>query len=308
MKLNLTAQSREQEILLAYLQENASEVLAEKINRGVPVEKNGVPLMMKKDLSGFLKYATEEAKKVAAKGATAACIEDTTVFGWMMHYFEEDTIEDSYFHPDGTPYTPTKKKTKKPAPAKPRETPRGKPQQEDEFTIFDMLANLPMEESPAEETLAYHSESGPTEDEIQAAIAAYDEMEMPEIDPEEPAQPTPPVSYEQWEAVQRQYPKAIILMVAGSRVEAYGAHALILSRDLGLKLDSRDFGAASPLPAVSFAYSLFETYFPMIYAEYDVVLVVSSDTDPIYYRREQPNAPIRQWQRNRLCRRIRRCP
>ena len=58
MKLNLTAQSREQEILLAYLQENASEVLAEKINRGVPVEKNGVPLMMKKDLSGFLKYAT----------------------------------------------------------------------------------------------------------------------------------------------------------------------------------------------------------------------------------------------------------
>ena len=40
-KLNLEATSREQEIVKAYLEDNASETLAEKINNGTPVEKDG---------------------------------------------------------------------------------------------------------------------------------------------------------------------------------------------------------------------------------------------------------------------------
>ena len=140
MKLNLQTQNKEQEILLAYLEQNASATLAEKINNGIPANKNGTQLVMKKDLTGFMKYATEEARKAAPKGATSACIDDTTVFGWLMHYFEEDCIEGRYFNLDGTPYTPPKKETKKSAPAKPKENSKPQPKQETELTLFDILA------------------------------------------------------------------------------------------------------------------------------------------------------------------------
>ena len=50
--LNLTANGKAQELILAYLQENASDVLAEKINNGVTVEKDGKTLISKKDLDG----------------------------------------------------------------------------------------------------------------------------------------------------------------------------------------------------------------------------------------------------------------
>ena len=40
MKLNLETNSREQELVKAYLEENASETLAEKINNGTPFEKD----------------------------------------------------------------------------------------------------------------------------------------------------------------------------------------------------------------------------------------------------------------------------
>lgn len=63
--LNLTANGKPQELILAYLQENVSDVLAEKINNGVYIEKDGKRLLSKKDLDGFMRFATDEAKKLA---------------------------------------------------------------------------------------------------------------------------------------------------------------------------------------------------------------------------------------------------
>ena len=80
-KLNLEATSREQEIVKAYLEENASETLAGKINNGTPVEKDGKHLINRKTLDGFMRYACDEARKLAAKGASSACVEDMVVFG-----------------------------------------------------------------------------------------------------------------------------------------------------------------------------------------------------------------------------------
>ena len=51
--LNLTASGKPQELVLAYLQENASDVLAEKINSGTPFEKDGKQLVNKKTLDGL---------------------------------------------------------------------------------------------------------------------------------------------------------------------------------------------------------------------------------------------------------------
>lgn len=106
--LNLTAVEAEQELIKKYLTENASDSLAEKINNGIRIEKNGKTLISKKTLDGFMKYANEEARKLAAKGATSACVEDKIVYGWAMHYFEEDSIEGTLYNEDGTEYKPPK--------------------------------------------------------------------------------------------------------------------------------------------------------------------------------------------------------
>ena len=110
--LNLTAQGTEQELIKKYLEENASETLAEKINNGVRIVKDGKTLISRKTLDGFMKYAQDEARKLATKGATCACIEDTVVFGWAIHYFEEDAIVGTLYNEDGTEYkAPRPKKT-----------------------------------------------------------------------------------------------------------------------------------------------------------------------------------------------------
>ena len=89
MKLNLEAKTKDQELVKAYLEENASEVLAEKINTGVRIEKDGKTLINKKTLDGFFRYASDEARKLASKGANFTCVEDKVVYGWAIHYFEE---------------------------------------------------------------------------------------------------------------------------------------------------------------------------------------------------------------------------
>ena len=108
VRLNLTAVGAEQELIKKYLAENASDSLADKINNGIPIEKDGKTLISKKTLDGFMKYANEEARKLAAKGATSACVEDKIVYGWAMHYFEEDSIEGMLYNEDGTEYKPLK--------------------------------------------------------------------------------------------------------------------------------------------------------------------------------------------------------
>ena len=89
MRLNLKTKSKEQELVKAYLEENASEMLAEKINNGTPFEKDGKILLNRKTLDGFMSFATEEARKQTEKGARCAMVEDDVVFGWAVHYFEE---------------------------------------------------------------------------------------------------------------------------------------------------------------------------------------------------------------------------
>ena len=106
--LNLTANGKAQELILAYLQETASDVLAKKINNGTPFIKDGKQLVNKKSLDGIMKYAADEARKLAEKGANSACVEDSVVYGWAIHYFEEDSIQGKLYNQDGTEYTPPK--------------------------------------------------------------------------------------------------------------------------------------------------------------------------------------------------------
>ena len=146
MTLNLTATTTEEKVLKEYLEQNASEVLAVKINDGVPVEKDGKKLISKKTLAGFMKYATEEARKQAAKGATSACLHSDIVFGWAIHYFEEDSILGTLYNEDGTEYKAAKPATKiltpsstvaTNTPTTPTPKPKPKAGQMSMFDLFD---------------------------------------------------------------------------------------------------------------------------------------------------------------------------
>jgi hypothetical protein len=99
MELKLKAENRNEELVLEYLKNNVSPILAEKINKG------------KKTLQGCWNFITGEAKKKAVSGC--ACIEDAEVFGWAMHYFEEDAIKECKTAPSAK-VTATKKEA--PAP------------------------------------------------------------------------------------------------------------------------------------------------------------------------------------------------
>lgn len=74
--LTLKAENANEEKVLAYLTANASDTLAAKINAGT------------KTLSAALTYCNGLARKEAVKGV--ACIDDAVVFGWCIHFFEEE--------------------------------------------------------------------------------------------------------------------------------------------------------------------------------------------------------------------------
>ena len=138
MKLNLDAKTNEERKVKAYLEANASEILAEKINNGTVIEKDGITLKNKKTLDGFMKYASDEARKLAEKSANSACVEDEVVFGWAVHYFEEDSIEGTLFNEDGTEYKKQPGATAK-APTVKYTPP--KPQPKPQMSMFDMFEN-----------------------------------------------------------------------------------------------------------------------------------------------------------------------
>ena len=133
IKLNLKTSNKAQEQIKQYLEENVSQILADKINNGVKITKDNKTLLNKKDLDGFWKFATDEARKQAEKGSNGAYVDNETVFGWAIHYFEEDTIEGKLFNEDGTeiiketPKQLTKIETK---PKKPENA---------QATLFDMM-------------------------------------------------------------------------------------------------------------------------------------------------------------------------
>ena len=154
IELTLVTTSTAHERIKEYLEQNVSEVLADKINNGVKIEKDGKTLINKKTLDGFMTYACSEAQKIAEKGARGACVEDSVVFGWAIHYFEEDSIVGVLYNEDGTEYkaapqkkAPTKKikPTEKPTPKtteKPVEKTAEKPAEkpvEAQMSLFDFF-------------------------------------------------------------------------------------------------------------------------------------------------------------------------
>lgn len=183
MKLNLEAKTPAERKIKAYLEANASELLADKINNGVHIQKNSKTLLNKKTLDGFMKFACDEAKKQAEKGASCACIDDEIVYGWAVHYFEEDSIEGILYGEDGTEYRPEKVVRQSPAPSVSCPPKEKAPQ----MSLFEMLdTGSASEEQKAVPTTSKsdfpaEEDEEPTEKErreILAEAAAEEEREL----------------------------------------------------------------------------------------------------------------------------------
>ena len=265
MKLNLQATTKEEQKVKAYLEANASEVLAEKINGGVRIQKDGKTLINKKTLADFLKFACDEAKKQAEKGAQSACIDDAVVYGWAVHYFEEDSIEGTLYNEDGTEYKAPMPKTKpvqkKPTPPMPKPKPQ--------LSIFDMvLANKPADEENKE------PDDEPTDEGYAEAAEALTEEETAKP-PERMVSPM----YRKYLDAQGKYPHAVVAMRLGDFYEVFGKNAEMLADELHLTLTGRDCGLESRVPMVGFPYHASDVYFGKILSNGHTLVVMENDDE-----------------------------
>ena len=226
MKLNLEAKTKEQQRIKAYLEENASDILAGKINNGVLIKKDGKILLNRKTLDGFMSFASEEAKKQAEKGAKCAMVEDDVVFGWAVHYFEEDSIEGTLYNDDGSEYKEPSKATKsKPvsAPSKPKQA---------QISLFD----------EPEKT----------------------DIESPQEEKPQSKQDTISPLYKTYLQLAQRYPGAVVAYRVGDFYEIFGETARRIGETLSLTITSRDCGLPERVPMIGFPYHAAELYFGKI--------------------------------------------
>ena len=266
MKLNLQATTKEERKVKAYLEANASEMLAEKINNGVRIQKDGKMLFNRKTLASFMKFACDEAKKQAEKGASSACIDDSVVYGWAVHYFEEDSIEGTLYNEDGTEYkAPVPKVTAK-APAVKSVPP--KPQPKPQMSMFDLL------DAKSEELAAEEPDDEPTDEDDTEAAEALAEKETAK-----PPERTVSPMYQKYLDVQEKYPQAVVAMRLGDFYEVFGKNAEMLADELHLTLTGRDCGLESRVPMVGFPYHASDVYFGKILSNGHTLVVMENDDE-----------------------------
>lgn len=268
MTLNLDAKTNEERKVKAYLEANASEVLAEKINNGVRIQKDGKTLLNKKTLAGFMKFACDEAKKQAEKGAQSACIDDDTVYGWAVHYFEEDSIEGTLYNEDGTEYKIQPKSTAKAPAVKPVPS---KPQPKPQMSMFDLMGE-DLEGKPEEEKPEDDEDTMPSDEEIQEIMA-----EIAEEEKTKPSKRTASPVYQKYLDVQGKYPQAIVAMRLGDFYEVLGKNAEMLADELHLTLTGRDCGLENRVPMVGFPYHASDAYFDKIVRNGHSVVLIEND-------------------------------
>ena len=282
MTLQLTATTTEEKVLKEYLEQNVSEVLADKINNGVPVEKDGKKLVSRKTLAGFMKYATDEARKQATKGATSACLHSDIVFGWAIHYFEEDSILGTLYNEDGTEYKAAKPATKILPPASTIATdtptapaPKPKAGQMSMFDLFDeseteVEGTTETDESDEEEValdIAVEAPESPVED-VEPEVE-----QVPTVEVKEPEKPVISPLWTRYQGYRDEHPDAVIVMRVGDFYEIFGESAENASKPLELTVVSRDFGLSERVPMIGFPYHRADAYIEKLRAFTDVAII-----------------------------------
>ena len=302
-KLNLQAKDETQKIIKEYLEEHVSDTLAEKINNGVLIQKGGKSLLNKKTLEGCIEFSAQEAQKLVEKGARAACIQDCVVFGWAIHYFEEDSIEGTLYNPDGTEYKP--KTTAPPVSVSTTYTlPATKPKPQ--MSLFDLLEKdssaqkqenvcknqSEADEEPTEEELfeAANCDEDPTEKKL--CEAANCNKPVDEIKPVQ----IPAVEnlgspfYQRYKKMQEKYLDHIVAFRRGDFYEILGSNAELFAKEFSLTLTGRDCGLSERVPMVGFPLQAADAYLANAVEKGYKIAVVDTSDDVKLLEKEEPKA------------------
>lgn len=266
MKLNLQATDNMQKVILDYLEQTITETLANKINNGVEIEKNNKKLINKKTLKGFWNYATQEAQKMAEKGARSAVIQDEIVFGWAIHYFEEDSIEEELYNLDGSKFELPKpqrtKSTINTTPVIPQIKPKTKQEQAGQMSLFDIFDNPPQQEEPKQEIV-------------------QEEKKKPIEQPKQKGN----LVYQRYMEIQNKYPNAILAYRIGDFYEIFGDNAKIVAEKIDLTLTGRECGLPERQPMVGFPYHAAESYINKI-TDFATVVVFEHNQEILHEQKK----------------------
>ena len=285
-KLNLQAKDETQKIIKEYLEEHVSVPLAEKINNGVLIQKDGKSLLNKKSMDGCIEFSVQEAQKLVEKGARAACIQDCVVFGWAIHYFEEDSIEGTLYNTDGTEYKP--KTTSPLACVSTTYTPPA-PKPKPQMSLFDLLEkdSSAQKQENVRENQSEEDEE-PTEEELFEA-ANCDET----VDKVKPVQ-IPAVEnlgspfYQRYKKMQEKYPAHIVTFRRGDFYEILGRNAELFAKEFSLTLTGRDCGLSERVPMVGFPFQTADTYLPKAVEKGYKIAVIDTLDDVKLLEKEEP--------------------
>ena len=296
MKLNLETKTKEQELIKQYLEENASETLVEKINNGVKIQKDNKTLLNKKNLDTFMKYASEEARRVAEKGANCACIEDKVVYGWAIHYFEEDEIVGNLYNEDGTEYKVEVKKTVAPKVESKQQTPKKSDKQQ---TFFDLMSfNTTNTQEKVEIENKEIEQSEPTTEELNAPPVEYEidendnniedftKEEIEEVLEQEAKENAIQNYYKVYHEQELNYPDIVVLTRLGDFYEAFNENAERIAKVLNLTLTSKDVGLQNKIPLAGFPIHVKETYIEKL-QKYYTILIIESENITFYEKIEE---------------------
>ena len=308
MKLQLQTNNPQEEYIKAYLEKNADNVLAEKINKGTPFTKDGKTLINKKTIDGFMDYANKQAREIAEKGKTYAMINEKTVCGWAIHYFGEDSIEEKLYTLDGEEYKSPKPvykpKTTTTAPTVVKAEP--KPQ----LSLFDMLSENKEEtaettEEENKETLSLKAQMAkysqpdpledydeePTQEDIQDAFNSIDNEVFDDtltVKEEKPKLLGSPV-YQNYMKIQNQYPDCIVVYRLGDFYEIFGKNAITIAGELELTLTGRDCGLEERVSMVGYPYHVADKYVSKMIANGHKVAIVENLDDVKIRQKEDPD-------------------
>ena len=205
-----------------------------------------------------MKYACDEARKLAEKGANSACIDDQTVYGWAIHYFEEESIEGTLYTIDGAEYNPTVKRVGSNAV---KAKPEPKKQENVQFSFFDDLT-----EQEVKEHETNNSSVDTEENEV---------IEQNGNDEQTPVVSNTPngTFFEKYQALQQQNPAYVIAYRLGDFYEILGDKAVAIAREIDLTLTSRDCGLQERVPLVGFPYHAAEIYFNKVSVHHDILVI-----------------------------------
>ncbi len=293
-KLNLQSDDFYMSKVIKFLEENASETIADKINNGVFIEKDGKRLLNKKDINGFDEYIYTLAEKLVAekKGKQRVRVTNTEVYEWALEYFDDDTIEGTLYNEDGTEYKPPKPVTP-PKPATTYTPP--KPQPKPQMSLFELMENSANEEKPSENAQDVSQkavqqddpepdEEEPTEEELREAAETERDLPLPAMPEKAKAvqmQGSP--FYQRYMQEQNKYPDYIVLFSRGDFYEALGKGAQILAENLALTLTGRDCGLLERVPMTGIPHHAVDNYIgKALECGLKIVLADSSDNVKVY--------------------------